>query len=63
MDYNKIEDAVFKKAMEFFKDNAAKFFGINTKIVAPADTEIKNIEINHHLRCCNINDFRRRFRL
>ncbi|MCB2288523.1 DUF4351 domain-containing protein [Clostridium sp. CS001] len=49
MDYNKIEDAVFKKAMEFFKDNAVKFFGINTKILAPAETEIKNIEIktNH----------------
>jgi len=45
MDYNKIEDAVFKKAMEFFKDNAVEFFGIDTKIVAPADTEIKNIEI------------------
>ena len=49
MDYNKIEDAVFKKAMEFFKDNAVNFFGINTKIIASAETEIKNIEIktNH----------------
>ncbi|MBK1813196.1 DUF4351 domain-containing protein [Clostridium sp. YIM B02505] len=45
MDYNKIEDAVFKKAMEFFKDNAVNFFGIDTKIVAPADTEIKNVDI------------------
>jgi hypothetical protein len=45
MDYNKIEDAVFKKAMEFFKDNAVEFFGINTKIVAPAETEIKNVDI------------------
>ncbi|GKU24374.1 hypothetical protein CFOLD11_12000 [Clostridium folliculivorans] len=45
MDYNKIEDAVFKKAMEFFKDNAVEFFGIDTKIVAPAETEIKNVDI------------------
>jgi len=45
VDYNKIEDAVFKKAMEFFKDNAVKFFDINAKIIAAADTEIKNIEI------------------
>ena len=49
MDYNKIEDAVFKKAMEFFKDNAVNFFGINAKIIATAETEIKNIDIktNH----------------
>lgn len=45
MDYNKVEDAVLKKAMEFFKDNAVKFFGIDTKIIAPAETEIKNIDI------------------
>lgn len=45
MDYNKIEDAVLKKAMEFFKDNAVKFFGIDAKITAPAETEIKNIDI------------------
>ncbi|WP_315119157.1 DUF4351 domain-containing protein [uncultured Clostridium sp.] len=45
MDYNRVEDAVLKKAMEFFKDNAVKFFGIDTKIVAPAETEIKNIDI------------------
>ena len=45
MDYNKVEDSVLKKAMEFFKDNAVKFFGIDTKIIAPAETEIKNIEI------------------
>ncbi|OPJ64123.1 DUF4351 domain-containing protein [Clostridium oryzae] len=45
MDYNKIEDTVFKKAMEFFKDNAVKFFGIDTKILAPAETEIKNVDI------------------
>ncbi len=45
MDYNKVEDAVLKKAMEFFKDNAVKFFGIDMKIIAPAETEIKNIDI------------------
>ena len=45
MDYNKIEDSVLKKAMEFFKDNAVKFFGIDAKIIAPAETEIKNIDI------------------
>lgn len=45
MDYNKIEDAVLKKAMDFFKENAVTFFGIDTKIIAPAETEIKNIDI------------------
>lgn len=45
MDYNKIEDVIFKKAMEFFKDNAILFFGLDTKILTPAETEIKNIEI------------------
>jgi predicted transposase/invertase (TIGR01784 family) len=45
MDYNKVEDAVLKKAMDFFKDNAVKFFGIDTKIISAAETEIKNIEI------------------
>ncbi len=45
MDYNKVEDAVLKKAMEFFKDNAVNFFGINTRIIAPAETEIKSIDI------------------
>jgi len=45
MDYNKLEDAVLKKAMEIFEQSAVKFFGINTRIIAPAPTEIKNIEI------------------
>lgn len=45
MDYNKIEDAVFKKAMEIFKSGAAEFFGLNVVITAPAETEIKNIDI------------------
>lgn len=45
MDYNKVEDAVFKKAMEVFKEGAAEFFGLDIKIIAPAETEIKNINI------------------
>lgn len=45
MDYNKVEDAVLKKAMDIFKDNAVKFFGIATKILSPAETEIKNVDI------------------
>ena len=45
MDYNKIEDAVFKKAMEIFKDGASDFFNLNVDILAPAETEIKNIDI------------------
>lgn len=45
MDYNKVEDAVFKKAMEVFKGGAAEFFGLDIKIIAPAETEIKNIDI------------------
>ncbi|OOM76349.1 hypothetical protein CLPUN_27360 [Clostridium puniceum] len=45
MDYNKVEDAVFKKAMEVFKEGAAEFFGLNVKISAQAETEIKNIDI------------------
>ncbi|MBP2023431.1 hypothetical protein J2Z44_003268 [Clostridium punense] len=48
MDYNKIEDTVMKKAMEFFKDNAVKFFGISTKVVASAETEIKTIDIKNN---------------
>lgn len=45
MDYNKIEDAVLKKAMDAFKQSAVAYFGIGTKIIAPAETEIKNIDI------------------
>ncbi|MBP2032197.1 hypothetical protein J2Z42_000862 [Clostridium algifaecis] len=45
MDYNKYEDTVFKKAMEIFQQSAVDFFNINTKIIAPAEIEIKNIEI------------------
>lgn len=36
VDYNKYEDAVFKKAMEIFQQSAVDFFNINTKIIAPA---------------------------
>ncbi|MCX7695925.1 MAG: DUF4351 domain-containing protein [Caloramator sp.] len=46
MDYNKIEDAVMKNALNMFSQSAVKFFGIDKRIIAPANTEIKNIEIN-----------------
>ena len=46
MDTKKIEDAIFKEAMEVFKDSAVSFFGINTKIIAPAVTELKDIVVN-----------------
>jgi len=45
MDYNKIEDTVLKAAMRIFQQSAVNFFNINTKIIAPAETEIKNIDI------------------
>ena len=45
MDYNKIEDAVYKKAMDIFKDGAPEFFNLDLNIIAPAETEIKNIDI------------------
>lgn len=43
MDYNKIEDTVLKKAMDIFKQSAVDFFEIDTKIIASAETEIKEI--------------------
>ena len=46
MDYQKIEDSVLKSAMDFFKQSAVNFFGINTKIIAPAQTELKDIKVN-----------------
>ncbi|WP_234117539.1 DUF4351 domain-containing protein [Clostridium hydrogenum] len=46
MDYNKIEDTVLKKAMDIFKQSAVDFFGIDTKILGSAETEIKDIQIN-----------------
>jgi hypothetical protein len=36
MNYNKTYDEVFKKAMEFFKNNAVKLFCINVKIIVAA---------------------------
>ena len=45
MDYNKIEDAVLKKAMEVFKEGASSFFNLGVKIDKAAHTEIKNINI------------------
>lgn len=45
MDYNKAEDAVLKKAVEIFQQSAVSFFNIGTRIIASAETEIKNIEI------------------
>jgi len=44
MDYEKIEDSVLKSAMDFFQQNVVDFFGINAKIVAPAQTELKDIK-------------------
>ena len=43
MDYNKIEDSIFKSAMETFRQSAVNFFHIGTKIIAPAKTEINII--------------------
>jgi len=45
MDYNKTEDAIFKRAMEIFKEGAVNFFGIEDKITSPANIELKNIDI------------------
>lgn len=44
MDYNKIVDAALKKAMDVVKQSAVNFFGINTKIINAAETEIKNMK-------------------
>ncbi|WML33445.1 DUF4351 domain-containing protein [Clostridium sp. OS1-26] len=49
MDYQKIEDSVLKSAMDFFRQSAVNFFGINTRITAPAETEIKDIKINTNI--------------
>ncbi|MBC2582291.1 DUF4351 domain-containing protein [Clostridium sp. DJ247] len=49
MDYQKIEDSVLKSAMDFFRQSAVNFFGINTKITAPAETELKDIKINTNI--------------
>lgn len=62
MDYNKYEDAVFKKAMEIFQQSAVNFFNIHTKIITPAATKIKDKEhteilINHIPVCSFIIKF------
>ncbi|AKN29983.1 hypothetical protein Ccar_03700 [Clostridium carboxidivorans P7] len=49
MDYQKIEDSVLKSAMDFFRQSAVNFFGINTKIIAPAETELKDIKISTNI--------------
>ena len=46
MDYQKIEDSVLKSAMDFFRQSAVGFFGIDAVIIAPAETELKDIKIN-----------------
>ncbi|WP_066827666.1 hypothetical protein, partial [Clostridium tepidiprofundi] len=45
MDYSKIEDSIMKTAMDIFKQSAVNFFNLKTKIIAPANTEIKDISI------------------
>lgn len=45
----KNEDSVLKSAMDFFRQSAVNFFGINTRITAPAETEIKDIKINRNI--------------
>ncbi|KYH23700.1 hypothetical protein CLTEP_28310 [Clostridium tepidiprofundi DSM 19306] len=46
MDYSKIEDSIMKTAMDIFKQSAVNFFNLKTKIIAPANTEIKDISIS-----------------
>ncbi|MBE6064442.1 DUF4351 domain-containing protein [Clostridium cochlearium] len=45
MDFNKIEDSIMKNAMDIFKQSAVDFFKLDTKIIAPANTELKTIDI------------------
>lgn len=45
MDFNKIEDSIMKNAMDIFKQSAVDFFKLDTKIAAPANTELKTIDI------------------
>jgi predicted transposase/invertase (TIGR01784 family) len=45
MDYNKIEDSIMKNAMDIFKQSAVNFFNLKTKIIAPANTELKDVSI------------------
>lgn len=45
MDFNKIEDSIMKNAMDIFRQSAVNFFKLDSKIVAPANTELKTIDI------------------
>ncbi|OFI06484.1 hypothetical protein CLOACE_09840 [Clostridium acetireducens DSM 10703] len=45
MDLKKIEDSIMKNAMDIFKQTAVDFFNLKTKIIAPANTELKTIDI------------------
>lgn len=45
MDFNKYEDSIFKSAMDCFQAVAPDFFGLDVKIIAPAQTELHNIDI------------------
>jgi len=42
---NQIEDTIMKAVMELFKGDAVKFFGINTRVIASARTELSHIPI------------------
>lgn len=41
-----VEDAIMKSIMDVFKEDALKFFGINSKIITSARTEMKNLSIS-----------------
>jgi len=40
-----IEDTIMKAVMELFKGDAVKFFGINTRVIASARTELAHIPV------------------
>lgn len=40
-----IEDTIMKSIMDVFKEDALKFFGIKSKIITSARTELKNLQI------------------
>lgn len=41
-----VEDAVMKSILDVFKEDALKFFGIDSKIITAARTELKDLQIN-----------------
>ena len=43
------EDKIMKSIMELFKGDAAKFFGINKKLISPVRTELIHINITKKL--------------